>query len=164
MSIVLARIDDRLIHGQVTVGWSRVLQPDHIVLCNDVIASDSWQSQIYKSAVPPEIEVSILDKESTAVFLNKVPDKCKVILLVENPQDMFDLVRRGVVLNEVNTGGMHYSKNKHEMFEYVYVDRSDIDYLRRIINSGITVKAQPVPGVKAHLIDNMVLETIESMI
>ncbi len=162
MSLILARIDDRLIHGQVTVGWSRILQPDQIVLCNDTIAADSWQSRIYKSAVPPEIEVSILDKESTADFLNNLPLEHKTILLVENPEDMFDLVRRGVKIDEVNAGGMHHSNNKYEMFEYVYVNRADIAYLRRILNSGITINAQSVPGVKVHTIDMLALDAIES--
>jgi len=123
----------------------------------------SWQSRIYKSAVTPEIEVAILDKESTADFLNNLPLKCKTILLVENPEDMFDLVRRNVKIAEVNVGGMHHSNSKYEMFEYVYVNRTDIAYLRRILNSGITINAQSVPGVKVHAIDMLTLDTIESI-
>jgi len=75
---------------------------------------------------------------------------------------MFDLVRRGVKIDEVNAGGMHHSNNKYEMFEYVYVNRADIAYLRRILNSGITINAQSVPGVKVHTIDMLALDAIES--
>ena len=60
MPVVLARIDDRLIHGQVTVGWSERLRPDRILLANNAIAADTWQTRVYSSTVPPHIQVSIL--------------------------------------------------------------------------------------------------------
>jgi mannose/fructose/N-acetylgalactosamine-specific phosphotransferase system component IIB len=54
MSLVLVRIDDRLIHGQVVVGWRQVLHPTRIVLCSDEVATTDWQRTIYQSAVPPD--------------------------------------------------------------------------------------------------------------
>ena len=60
MGVVLARIDDRLIHGQVTVGWCQKLRPDRILLADNAIAADEWQSEIYRCSVPPSIAVSVL--------------------------------------------------------------------------------------------------------
>ncbi len=66
MPLVLARIDDRLIHGQVTVGWATHLKPDRILLANNEIAADDWQCQVYASSVSPGIEVCILSLAEAA--------------------------------------------------------------------------------------------------
>jgi len=71
MPVVLARVDDRLIHGQVTVGWATHLKPHRILLANNEIAADDWQSEVYASSVPREIAVSILSLAESAVFLKK---------------------------------------------------------------------------------------------
>ncbi len=165
MPVVLARIDDRFIHGQVTVGWSRKLQPDSIILCNDQIAADPWQSRVYASSVPPQMKVSILDRESTALLLapGGFRDRSEnVILLVGSPTDMRDLHRRGLPIDEVNVGGMHYMKGKRELLEFVYVDRRDLMALRALHDDGVRLMAQTVPGVKAIELDGDLLAEMEN--
>jgi len=164
MPVVLARIDARFIHGQVTVGWSRKLQPDAIILCNDSIAADPWQSRVYASSVPPQMKVSILDRESTARLLapGGFRDRSEnIILLVGSPEDMHDLQRRGLGLAEVNVGGMHYVKGKQELLEFVYVDRPDLQALRALQADGVHLVAQTVPGGKAIELDAELLAEME---
>ena len=165
MTLVLARIDDRFIHGQVTVGWSRKLQPDRIILCNDQIAADPWQSRVYASSVPPQMHVSVLDRESTARFLagNGMLDEDEdVILLVGSPADMLDLHRGGLMIEEVNVGGMHYMKGKRELLEFVYVDRRDLRAMRALQDDGVRLVAQTVPGVKVIELDGDLLAEMEN--
>ncbi|MBU0742788.1 PTS sugar transporter subunit IIB [bacterium] len=167
MPLVLARIDDRFIHGQVTVGWSRKLQPDRIILCNDKIAADPWQSRVYASSVPPQMRVSVLDRESTARFLagDGMLDRGEdIILLVGSPIDMQDLHRRGLPIGEVNVGGMHYMKGKRELLEFVYVDKRDLKALRALQDDGVRLVAQTVPGVKAIELDGDQLAELENML
>jgi len=164
MPVVLARIDDRFIHGQVTVGWSRKLQPDAIILCNDLIAADPWQSRVYVSSVPPQMKVSVLDRESTALLLaaGGFRDRSEdAILLVGSPADMLDLHRRGLVLEEVNVGGMHYAKGKQEMLDFVYVDRPDLQALRTLRADGVRLVAQTVPGAKTTELSGELLAEME---
>jgi mannose/fructose/N-acetylgalactosamine-specific phosphotransferase system component IIB len=152
MPLVLARIDDRFIHGQVIVGWSRRLRPDRIILCNDKIAADPWQKRVYTASVPPEMQVSVLDRESTVRLLvgqDRATNGEDIILLVGTPADMQDLHARGLSLAEVNVGGMHYVKGKSELLEFVYVDRGDINAMRALDEDGIRLVAQTVPGGKA---------------
>jgi mannose/fructose/N-acetylgalactosamine-specific phosphotransferase system component IIB len=161
MGIVLARIDDRFIHGQVTVGWSQKLRPHRIVLCNDEIAADPWQSRVYRSSVPPRIAVEILSAESTVAALAAAPPGERVILLAGAPLDMHDLLARGLPLTEVNVGGMHWVKGKEEMLPYVYVNRTDLDVFRAFLGRGVRLSARPVPGARETEIDLPLIAALE---
>src|SRR3954451_18005724 len=57
MPIVLCRIDDRLIHGQVVIGWGRAMGIEMIILVDDQVAASDWEQELYRMAVAPEIEV-----------------------------------------------------------------------------------------------------------
>ena len=165
MPLVLARIDDRLIHGQVSVGWSRKLQPHRIVLCSDEIAADPWQSRVYATCAPPGTAVSVLDRaEAVAAFGPAAagfdPDE-RTILLTANPRDMADLRRRGVDLPDVNVGGMHYAKGKVELLEYVWLDREDVSWLRYLVQAGTRLSAQTVPGSREVDLDDEVLDAVD---
>ena len=161
MPVILARIDDRLIHGQVTVGWSEALRPDRIVLANNSIAADPWQSKVYASTVPPHIKVSILPVARAAAYLaDPAHEQEKVLLLTGSPEEMSELVRLGVPVDEVNVGGLHFSAGKLEMLPFVYLDRQDLTALVRLIEMGATLSAQQVPGGREHVID---MEEIREM-
>lgn len=157
----LARIDDRLIHGQVVVGWSRHLQPDRILLCNDEIAADPWQSRVYASTVPPNLEVAVLDRDAAVADLGGGPTDRRDILLAATPMDMLDLVRAGAPVTEVNVGGMHYIKGKVELEEAVWLDRHDIAALRGLLEAGCRLFVQTVPGARAADLDEETLVEIE---
>ncbi len=146
------------------MGWSRKLQPDSIVLCNDRIAADPWQSRVYASSVPPQLKVMVLDRESTARLLapGGFRDRSEdVILLVGSPADMLDLQRHGLDLDVVNVGGMHYVKGKRELLDFVYVDRPDLQSLRALREDGVRLVAQTVPGAKAIELSGALLAEME---
>ena len=163
MSIVLARIDDRFIHGQVTVGWSPKLRPDRIVLANDDIAADVWRSRVYAQSVSPEIEVVVLALAAAAARLQSEPEprRERTLLLTGSPADMHELAERGVPLPEINVGGMHYSAGKQELLPYVYVDRGDVEAFRGLIADGCSLRAQQVPGSKETILARGLLVAME---
>lgn len=161
MSIVLARIDDRYIHGQVTVGWHQRLRPHRIVLANDAIAGDAWRSRVYAQAVPPRTEVAILSVAVAAEWLCTAPATLRTLLLTGSPADMHELLIRGVPLTEINVGGMHYSAGKPELLPFVYVDRGDLEAFAALLAAGCTLRAQQVPGGKATILDRGLLGAVE---
>jgi mannose/fructose/N-acetylgalactosamine-specific phosphotransferase system component IIB len=164
MKILLARIDDRFIHGQVTVGWSQKLRPDRIILANNEIAADPWQSRVYSSSVPPEIHVSVLGTSQTVAQLSSpngpFGPRETGILLAGSPGDMHFIHRHGYYFPEVNVGGMHHATGKQEMLPFVYVDAEDLEVFRSFLVSGTRLIAQQVPDTKAAVID---LNMIEAM-
>ena len=161
MGVVLARIDDRFIHGQVTVGWSQRLRPDRIVLCNDEIAADPWQTRVYRSSVPPRIAVDIVSGTAGAAVLAALPPQERVIVLAGSPTDMYYLFAQGSPLKEVNVGGMHWTKGKQELLPYVYVDRTDLDVFRSFLAKGVRLSARQVPGARETGIDLPMIVALE---
>jgi mannose/fructose/N-acetylgalactosamine-specific phosphotransferase system component IIB len=163
MPVVLARIDDRLIHGQVTVGWSRQLRPDRIILANNAIAADAWQSRVYASSVPPEIKVSILPVSRVAAELADPANLDeRILLLTGSAEEMNELVRIGAPVATVNVGGLHFSAGKKEMLPFVFVDQPDLKAFRRLLDMGTTLSAQQVPGGREYTLDRERLEEMEA--
>ncbi len=162
MPLLLARIDDRLIHGQVTVGWAMHLKPHRIILANNEIAADDWQCQVYASSVSPEIAVSILSLAETAVLLkNSDHSSERIILLTGSAGEMAGLLGIGVNLQQVNVGGLHFGPGKKEMLPYVYLGQLDFFPLRQLLEKGITLSAQQVPGGLEHIIESSDLDEME---
>lgn len=162
MPIVLARVDDRLIHGQVTVGWSERLRPDHIILASNEIAADPWQSRVYASSVPPSIAVSVLSLARAAAALRSgdVADQ-RTIVLTATPAEMSDLAHLGAPLPAVNIGGMHFGTGKVEMLPFVFIDRLDLEAMRRLLATGLALFAQQVPGGREHALGPEQLAAME---
>jgi len=150
LPVILARIDDRLIHGQVTVAWGGWLEPDRMILVNDEIATTEWRRDLYAEADSLGAAVSVLTKDA---FLEEnvrgVWDDERVVLIVETPSDMFDLIAGGLSLEEVNVGGMHFSPGKREVLSYVYVDDADVLAMREIVARGVRLSAQDVPATQS---------------
>jgi mannose/fructose/N-acetylgalactosamine-specific phosphotransferase system component IIB len=147
MPLCLVRIDDRLIHGQVVLGWARALKPDRIVVANDRIAKNSWERKFYTSSVPSQIKVSFLELEETArQLLNNLFKNESVMILIESVKDLYSIAELGVTLNEVNIGGLHYRENAHEVLPYVFLTDEDKSYLRELVKRSVTLLAQDVPG------------------
>lgn len=153
MNLVLARIDDRLIHGQVTVGWGHKLNPDHILLASDEVAGDPWQARVYALSVPPSVTLAVLSVPEAARALSDptgsgLSDR-RVMLLTGSARDMQRLVAAGAPVCRVNVGGMHYARGKRELLPDIYVDRDDVSALSAMSESGLEVSVQSVPGSHA---------------
>ena len=146
MSLLLVRIDDRLIHGQVVVGWRQVMHPTRIVLCSDEVATTDWQKTIYMSAVPPDLQASVLTVTDTINALSENEfDNDKVILLVDNPATIVELVDSGVEIKEVNVGGMHFKPGKNQISPFIFVDEDDVASFRVLFDKGIELEGRDVP-------------------
>ena len=164
MPVVLARIDDRLIHGQVTVGWSEQLRPDRIMLADNAIAADPWQMKVYASTVPPDISVSILPVSKAAATLADPQIAAeRVLLLTGSAEEMAELVRIGAPVPEVNVGGLHFGPGKREILPFVYVDSQDVTAFRRLREMGMTLAAQQVPGGRKYLLDDYQIQEMGEM-
>ncbi|MFC1557356.1 PTS system mannose/fructose/N-acetylgalactosamine-transporter subunit IIB [candidate division KSB1 bacterium] len=156
MPIVLVRIDDRLIHGQVTVGWGSFLNPDRILLVSNEIAQDKWEKDLFESCAPFNIAVSILPvKEAAETLINNYFAHERIIILAENPGIINELLREGVSFPQVNIGGMHFRENKKKLLSYIYVDEDDIAHFRRIQEHKIALVCQDLPQAKKENLADM---------
>ncbi len=158
MPLCLVRIDDRLIHGQVVLGWARALKPDRIVVANDRVARNSWERRFYTSSVPPHIRVSFLDLDETArQLLNNLFKTELVMMLFESVRDVWIVVEKGVSLDDINVGGLHYREGAVELLPYVFITDEDRGYLRELVKRSVRLTAQDIPGNKPRVINSLVV-------
>jgi mannose/fructose/N-acetylgalactosamine-specific phosphotransferase system component IIB len=151
VSLALVRIDDRLIHGQVVVGWVRHLGADCILVANDAVAADPMQRALLPMAVPPEIEVAIYRVAEAAQRLaaGAHADR-KAILLFSSPVDAEAYLRLGGPLERLNVGGMRFAPGKAQMMPAIFVAAEDIKAFRALAARGLPMQVQMVPTDAPH--------------
>jgi len=146
MSIVLIRIDDRLIHGQVVVGWVRYLQVNHIVVADDKVAADPTQRMIYEMVVPPDIKVSILSVKQAAQFMKQeTQDTLRTIVLFSKPQDVLTFWQSGGPVKSVNVGGMRFEPGKKQIAQAISVNEADLTAFCELRKHKIELEGRAVP-------------------
>ena len=146
MSIVLYRIDDRLIHGQVVVGWGQPLDIGFIVLVDDDVAASDWEQELYRMGTPPEMEVHFHSVDAAAAALPKYQaDERPGILLTGDIASMLRLVKQAGI-KEVNVGGIHHRVDRKQRLRYVFLAPAEEQLLREMASLGATVTAQDVPA------------------
>ena len=156
MSVALFRIDDRLIHGQVVVGWGQTLGIGFIVLVDDDVRGSDWEQELYRMGVPPQVAVVFASvAEAAAQLAAWQADERKGIVLTGDVETMARLVQAAPgAVPAVNVGGVHYREGRKERLRYVYLNDSEADTLRAIGASGAEVAAQDVPtGTRVPLAD-----------
>ncbi len=146
MPLVMIRIDDRLIHGQVVVGWGSVIKPDRILLSSDEVATVEWQRTIYLYAVPEHLAASVLTlKDTIRALKNSEFGDERVLLLVDSPKSIVYLVENGIDIKEVNVGGMHFKPGKNQISSFIFVDQQDIESFKILCEKGIHLEGRDVP-------------------
>ena len=149
MTVVLYRIDDRLIHGQVVVGWGQPLDIEFIVLVDDTVAEADWEQELYRMGVPPEMDVYFHSATDAIGALPKYrEDPRPGILLTGDIPTMRRLVTEGGV-TAVNVGGLHSRAGRVQRLRYVFLSPEDEHQLRDLAAHGAVVTAQDVPGARA---------------
>jgi mannose/fructose/sorbose-specific phosphotransferase system IIB component len=146
MPILLARIDDRLIHGQVVVGWAQTLKVEHIIVINDEIVNNDMQKFLFRMATPSDINLSILTiQEAAEKIKNRAFENENVMLLFRSPEDVYELLKRGGKIGEVNVGGMHFAQDKIQLFDAIFVDKNDVEMFERIKQLNVAFEVRMVP-------------------
>jgi PTS system mannose-specific IIB component/fructoselysine and glucoselysine-specific PTS system IIB component len=148
MPIDLYRIDDRLIHGQVVVGWGQPLNTGFIVLVDDAVATCDWERDLYRMGVPPEMEIHFDTVESAiANHPSYAADARHGILVVGDITTMRRLVAGIPEIKEVNVGGLHHRAGRGEKLRYVFLSSAEESELREL-GEAVTVTAQDVPAAE----------------
>jgi len=147
VAIELYRIDDRLIHGQVIVGWGQPMGLGFLVLVDDEVARSEWEQELYRMGVPPELDVffaSVGDATSRLDDWNK--DKRPGILLTSDIDTMVRLVAAKKSIHAVNLGGIHHRAGRVERLRYLYLTGDEVHALLELERRGVEVTARDVPA------------------
>ncbi|EMS3895443.1 PTS galactosamine transporter subunit IIB [Escherichia coli] len=146
-NILLTRIDNRLVHGQVGVTWTSTIGANLLVVVDDVVANDDIQQKLMGiTAETYGFSIRFFTIEKTINVIGKAAPHQKIFLICRTPQTVRKLVEGGIDLKDVNVGNMHFSEGKKQISSKVYVDDQDLTDLRFIKQRGVNVFIQDVPG------------------
>lgn len=146
-NILLVRIDNRLVHGQVGITWTTSLGANLIVVADDLSAKDPLQQQLMRiTAESSGAGIRFFTIEKTINIIHKASPAQKIFIVCRTPNEVRVLVEGGVPIKDVNVGNMHFDKGKRQISKKVYVDDKDLEDLRFIKSKGINVFIQDVPG------------------
>ncbi|UPQ38915.1 PTS sugar transporter subunit IIB [Providencia rettgeri] len=145
MPINVARIDDRLIHGQVITTWVKNFDIEQMIIVNDKVANDTVQQSVLTMAAPPDLKVVVFGVDKFIEVLKKAEIKRRTMLLFTNSIDVNRLVESGLKLEKLNVGGMRMQEGRRNLSRAVAVTPDEEQAFRSLINNNVTVEIQMVP-------------------
>lgn len=157
MPIVLFRVDERLIHGQVVVGWGGPLHADRIVVVDDALADSAWEQELYCLGVPPEIEARFCTVEGAR---RELPGwrggGHRVIVLVRDVATARRMAEDGLLRDEeINLGGIHHGEGRTRVLPYLHLTDAERGELRAMEAAGAKVAARDLPASRRVGLDEL---------
>lgn len=145
MPISLFRIDERLIHGQIAYSWSTAYPSDQFMVIDNELAVDEFQKGLLEMAVPSGKSFQVLDTQAAIEYL-KQPDFPRTLIVVKGPETIVDLINGGVKLQSINVGGMYFRSDRKEYTKTVYLNETEVDWLKQIAAAGVALDLRTTPG------------------
>lgn len=145
---VLARIDTRLLHGQVATAWTKTVNPTRIIVVSDAVAKDELRKKLIQQAAPPGVKAHVVPIEHM-IKLAKDDQHFggqRALLLFETPQDVLRAVEGGVPLKVINVGSMAHAVGKVQPNKALAFDQDDIDTFTKLKEHGLTFDVRKVPA------------------
>jgi PTS system N-acetylgalactosamine-specific IIB component len=145
MPIVLTRIDNRLIHGQVAVSWCSEVGANLIVVVDDKVAKDKTQQMLLDMAAPYGVSTRYFSIEEAVKKLPYAGSDQKIFLVVREVEVILKLIEGGIPIKEVNVGNMHFKEGKKQISSAISVDEEDVNVFKKLSQLGIKCEAKRVP-------------------
>ena len=148
-NILLTRIDNRLIHGQVATQWNSTLGANLILVANDEVAGNKMRQGLMDMAAPSGVQTRYFTLQKTIDIIHKANDKQKIFIICETPEDVLTLGEGGVPITKVNIGNMHMAEGKRQVATTVAVDDADVDAFKKLQEKGVELEIRRVPSTAA---------------
>lgn len=147
IKFALARIDSRLLHGQVATAWTKTVQPTRIIVVSDAVSKDELRKKLIEQAAPPGVKANVVPI-AKMIEVAKDPrfGNTKALLLFENPQDVVRAIEGGVDIKEVNVGSMAHSVGKVLVNKVLSMDAKDVEAFETMKKAGVTFDVRKVPN------------------
>ena len=145
---VLARIDSRLLHGQVATAWTKTMLPTRIIVVSDAVAKDELRKNLIAQAAPPGVKAHVVPVDHMIKLAkdDKHFGGQRAMLLFENPKDVLRVVEGGVPLKTINVGSMAHSIGKVQPNKVLAFDQQDIDIFKKLKQAGLDFDVRKVPS------------------
>ena len=147
IKFVLARIDTRLLHGQVATNWTKATNPNRIIVVSDSVSKDDLRKKLIEQAAPPGVRAHVIPLDKLVQVYNDPRfGDTKALLLFENPQDTLAVIEKGVEIPELNIGSMAHSVGKIQINNVLSVDQADVDTYKKLRDLGVKFDVRKVSG------------------
>lgn len=147
--IVLTRIDDRLIHGQVMTAWVKKTRANQILIIDDEVAKDDFMSEILKMSAPAGIDIVVKGLEDAVTFFNtQEKENKRLIILVKAPVTIDTIVEKGIVIDKLVVGGMGAKANRRVLYKNISASDEERATFKKLIDRGIPVVIHIIPDQK----------------
>lgn len=157
MSIVLARIDHRLLHGIVASQWSHVSGASRIMVIDDKVANDPILKAGMKLAKPAGMAVSIISLETAlSNFKIKKYDGQKVFIVTKDPKNILAVLENGDSIPKLNIGGTAQFEDGIKLSTRAMATKEDIEAYKKIAEHGVEITVQYVPTDKEEKFSNII--------
>ncbi|OON41728.1 PTS N-acetylgalactosamine transporter subunit IIB [Izhakiella australiensis] len=144
-NIVLSRIDERLVHGQVGVQWVGFAGANLVLVANDQVAADPVQQNLMEMVLAEGIDVRFWPLQKVIDNIHRAAERQKILLVCKNPADFLRLVEGGVPVTRINVGNMHYAEGKRQIAKTVSLDAGDIAAFQGLKAASVGCFIQGVP-------------------
>lgn len=153
---VLARIDTRLLHGQVATTWTKTTSPNRIIVVSDNVAHDELRKKMIEQAAPPGVKANVVPIDKMIkVAKDSRFGNTKALILFENPQDALKAIEGGVDIKELNLGSIAHSLGKVVVNKAIAMDENDVETIEKLIAKGIKFDVRKVPSDSAQNIQSL---------
>jgi len=145
IKFVLARIDTRLLHGQVATNWTKATQPNRIIVVSDTVSKDELRKKLIEQAAPPGVRAHVIPlNKLVEVYNDPRFGDTKALLLFETPQDALAVIEKGVEIPELNVGSMAHSVGKIQINNVLSVDQDDVETYKKLRDLGVKFDVRKV--------------------
>lgn len=145
MNITHARVDDRLIHGQITTVWSKHLNVVRIIVIDDKVSQDVLRKTLLEQAAPPGINVHVLPVDRfLKIYANPKYSKDRVLLIFENIHTAGECIEKGVDIKSLNLGGVSSNRQRTKVMNHIAVTEDEANVLRKLAEQGIELDSRVV--------------------
>jgi len=145
MGIILARIDSRLIHGQVAEGWLPSLKVDDVIVVSSQYAASTLARKMLRMSLPSGYGLEVFTPAQGAEFLKKETPR-KLFVLIESLADLKEMFSGGLMLRQINIGNTRYEPGKKEWSESFYTTPQEEDFLRELLAAGVKIDIRALPS------------------
>ena len=148
-NIVLTRIDNRLIHGQVATQWSSTINANLLLVANDEVSTNKFRQGLMDMAAPSYAKTRYFSLQKTIDVIHKASPAQSIFIICENPSDVLTLVKGGVPIKKVNIGNMHMSDGKRQVATSVAIDDADLEAFKELRDLGVELEIRKVPSERS---------------
>jgi PTS system mannose-specific IIB component len=147
--LVLTRVDDRLIHGQVMTSWVKKTDANKIIIVDDEVANDDFMVELLQMSAPDGIDICVSNIEKSVDLINNLAkEDSRAIVLVKTPITIKRMTDIGATINELIVGGMGTNEKREVLYKNISASQEEKRIFKELIHDGMEIYIHIIPDQK----------------